>query len=202
MKYRDNVGDEPLFFNLCITITSTTNSVQHSTAQRACLQRTPRPGVRDGRNTHESSFDPRWRKTKRELDEKKETNVKKWKAAYDEKAKPLREFADGDPVWIQDNATKRWTIKGVVVEAVENHDYMVEQSSGRVIRRNRVYLRKRAFWPGAGPPPPATGAPAPIAPAAPPPAAITRNASVAQDVCPIPIAPATRQAQAPPLAVS
>jgi hypothetical protein len=134
--------------------------------------------VRDMVPTHWDSFDPKWRRTWKEMDEAAAANKRKWRAAYDARAKPLREFKGGDAVWVQDHATKRWTIAGRVVEVLPNHDYLVRQCSGRVFRRNRVLLRKRTFWPGPGPTLTAgSRAPAAVAPTPPPSPAAGRSTS-------------------------
>jgi hypothetical protein len=130
--------------------------------------------VKDGVPSHHRSYDPRWRKAFRELDEIAENNKGKLEQRYDSHAKPLQRMPVGTTVWVQHHSTKRWTIPGLIVEALPKHEYMVRQASGRTLRRNRVLLRKRSFVcapmaPGAVP---ATPALPPSRPAlAPPPRA-------------------------------
>jgi hypothetical protein len=116
--------------------------------------------VKDGVPSHHRSYDPRWRKAFRELDEIAENNKGKLEQRYDSHAKPLQQMPVGTTVWVQHHSTKRWTIPGLIVEALPKHEYMVRQASGRTLRRNRVLLRKRSFVcapmaPGAVPATPA-----------------------------------------------
>jgi hypothetical protein len=121
----------------------------------AILRNTPKEGgrspaemlygkaMRDTLPTH--PYTSKWRKAFRELDEVAATTRGKKEAAYDAKAIPLGDLKPGEHVLVQDTMTKRWTITGRVVEALPKRDYLIRQTSGRIVRRNRVLLRKRHF---------------------------------------------------------
>jgi hypothetical protein len=145
--------------------------------------------VRDCIPVHRSSYDSRWRKAFRLLDDTALTRKEQWKQRYDERAKQLGDLKVGDWVWVQHHQDKRWTRPGRVVEILPKREYWIRLASGRMIKRSRVLLKKRSFWPGTGPPDPqilptpppgpgeggrlpeplATRAPTPSAPPTPPP---------------------------------
>ena len=116
---------------------------------------TPRYGGRSpaewvyGRNlkdrlpTHHSAFDPRWQRDWAALDTREETTKRKANARYDGQARAHTPLSPGDPVWVQNHVTQRWTIPGTVLETEDHDAYLVRHDSGRVYRRNRVHLRRR-----------------------------------------------------------
>ena len=53
-------------------------------------------------------------------------------------------------VAIQNDTTKRWDIYGVITEIGPHRRYYVKTTSGRVLTRNRRFLRRRVPW---SPPP-------------------------------------------------
>jgi len=183
-------GDkEPNMDELCTGVCRLRNSAKYGGRSPAELL-LGRP-VRDRVPTHPDAYDPKWRKVLKDMDETAVTNREKARARYDAKSKPLRDFKVGDTVWVQDHATKRWTIKGTVVETMPNHDYLVRQESGRSFTRNRALLRKRTAWVVSPEAPPAAPPPPPAAPQALPGPAPTPPGSPARPATP-PAAPARR----------
>ena len=86
---------------------------------------------------------------------------------YNRTAHPLPRLQPGTHVDLQDPSTKLWQQHGVIVSAGRHRDYQVRLPSGRVLRRNRRFLRPRVMpapvptsAPAPAPTPPTTAAPA------------------------------------------
>ena len=75
---------------------------------------------------------------------------------YNCTAHPLPRLQPGTHVDLQDPSTKLWQQHGVIVSTGRHRDYQVRLPSGRVLRRNRSFLRPRVM-----PTPVQTSAPAP-----------------------------------------
>ena len=76
---------------------------------------------------------------------------------YNQHAKELTEIPIGNRVAIQNPATKMWDIYGTVVALGHHRRYFVKTQSGRVLVRNRRFLRKRilaSVFGGTSDPPP------------------------------------------------
>ena len=58
-------------------------------------------------------------------------------------ARPLPEIGIGSKVAIQNTATRLWDIYGIVTAIGPHRRYFVKTASGRVLVRNRRYLRRR-----------------------------------------------------------
>ena len=102
--------------------------------------------ARDGVPTHHSAYDVKWKQAFRTLDHTAETQRGKLEANYDQRSHRLRPLPSGTPVWVQHNATKRWTMPGTIVESLPKGEYLVRKPSGRILRRNRVFLRERKLF--------------------------------------------------------
>ena len=64
-------------------------------------------------------------------------------ARYDATAHPLPSLTIGTPVAIQNDRTKLWDRSGVVVDVGPHRKYFVRLPSGRILTRNRRFLRRR-----------------------------------------------------------
>ena len=99
--------------------------------------------IRDLLPAHRRAFDPAWQKSADELEKRaalvKEHAVEKYNAT----AKHLPSLKPGDHVVLQDPISKRWERCGVVTETGKHRDYLIKVASGRVLRRNRRFLRRR-----------------------------------------------------------
>ena len=117
------------------------------------LRNTPRP---DGRSpaqvlfghslrscvpAHRSSFASHWLEKTEESEQRAATRSQAVKRAYDSRARPLASLPVGEKVRVQDPISKRWDKVGVVTEAGPSRAYMVKTQAGRVLRRNRRFLR-------------------------------------------------------------
>ena len=65
------------------------------------------------------------------------------KRAYNQHARPLPDLTVGTMVAVQDPGTKYWDIYGVITDIGHHRRYFVKTQSGRVLVRNRRFLRKR-----------------------------------------------------------
>ena len=62
---------------------------------------------------------------------------------YDRHAVPLPEIKVGSHVAIHNNDSKKFDIYGVIVEVGKYRKYVVRTASGRLLVRNRRFIRKR-----------------------------------------------------------
>ena len=127
--------------------------------------------VRDMAPAHRRSFAPCWQRAADELDEATTDQRQAAKERYNQHAADLRDLSVGSQVAIQDPATKRWSRHGVITDVGPHRRYYVRLPSGRVLTRNRRFLRQRYGHaaPDSPPPPRAAGSQGGEPPAAPPP---------------------------------
>ena len=108
------------------------------------------------------------------------------KSAYDRRSKPIGSPALGSPVVVQHPVSRRWEQLGTVVGLGQRRDLLVKLPSGRVLWRNRRFLRP--FPPAAAgrrsPPAPENGPPlpTPTPDALPPPLPMSLSADTARSV--------------------
>ena len=75
-------------------------------------------------------------------DKKAEILRERAKQRYDAHATPLQPLQPGDIVRVQNTATKQWDLLAQVVEeCLRGRSYRVKTESGRVLWRNRRFLR-------------------------------------------------------------
>ena len=91
---------------------------------------------------HRRMYAPQWNEKIREWEKKQSIRAEKAETAYNKKSKDLPELNIGDHVRIQDHESKKWTVTGVITEAKPNRSYNVQLPSGRILWRNRKFLRK------------------------------------------------------------
>ena len=90
---------------------------------------------------HASSFLQVWHDKADEYDRRIATRHEATKSLYDSHARPLPPLNLEDCVRIQDPVTKRWDKAGIVMGVGRSRDYHVKLPSGRVLWRNRRFLR-------------------------------------------------------------
>ena len=61
---------------------------------------------------------------------------------YDQSSRTLPPLHVGDHVLVQDRNSKRWDRAGVITRAGNSRDYEIKMPSGRLVWRNRRFLRK------------------------------------------------------------
>ena len=117
------------------------------------LRNTPRP---DGRSpaqilyghplrshvpAHAKSFAPEWQAKAEECERRAVVRKDAMAKQYDSHAKPLPPIKPDSHVRVQDPVTKRWDRVGVVMGRGKTRDYLIKTSSGRVLWRNRRFIR-------------------------------------------------------------
>ena len=133
---------------------------------RSLLQYRNMPSKRDGRSpaqklfgtplqdtlpAHRRSFAPEWqRSTEEESAEKAEMTEEQSRQYYDQKAHDLKNIDVGSHVAVQNPETKLWDIYGIVSEIGPHRKYYVRTQRGRVLTRNRRFIRKRVDIPIRG----------------------------------------------------
>ena len=91
---------------------------------------------------HHSAYKKAWLEKGAELDQRLEGAQMASKLNYDKTAgRKLRSLPIGQEVLVQDHVSKRWNMSGIVIGIGRNRDYNVRMPSGRVLWRNRRFLR-------------------------------------------------------------
>ena len=98
-----------------------------------------------GERTENSNIRPQWRAAWKAKEEALKCRFARSLERLNEHTRPLQPLTAGDTVFVQNqvgNAPKKWDRSGVVVEVLENDQYLIRiDGSGRVSRRNRRFLR-------------------------------------------------------------
>lgn len=93
---------------------------------------------------HRRCFDLKWQKIDKECDSDENSRLlEKVQQHYNQKAKDLPELSAGNCVSVRDPVTKLWTQYGIIVGTASNRRYLVRMNSGRVLCRNRKFIRRR-----------------------------------------------------------
>ena len=99
--------------------------------------------VQDTLPAHHRAFSHVWQK--RMLDAEKSTLENKERAVeyYNQHAHTLPDIRVGSNVAVHNSETKQWDIYGIVVDVGPYHRYSVKLNSGRILVRNRRFLRRQ-----------------------------------------------------------
>ena len=100
--------------------------------------------MQDALPAHHRAFAPEWQRSAAEVDQQTTSHMEQVTQYYNQHAHTLPHVA------IQNDTTKRWDIYGVITEIGPHRRYYVKTTSGRVLTRNRRFLRRRVPW---SPPP-------------------------------------------------
>lgn len=98
--------------------------------------------VRDTLPAHRRSFTKEWKDQIWKIEAKAARIHARVQERYNASKRPMAPLQVGVHVVLQNPVTKRWDTKGLIVEVGRHRDYMVKLASGRVLRRNRVFLRR------------------------------------------------------------
>uniref|UniRef100_A0A0P4VQ24 RNA-directed DNA polymerase n=2 Tax=Scylla olivacea TaxID=85551 RepID=A0A0P4VQ24_SCYOL len=90
---------------------------------------------------HSVSFTAEWQERTEECDRRAAARTEAVKERYDAHARPLPPLDLGAHVRLQDPVTKRWDKVGVVMGIGKSRDYLVKTTAGRVLWRNRRFIR-------------------------------------------------------------
>ena len=96
--------------------------------------------MRSGVPTHHRAFAAEWQRAADVCDEKA-AEIEKAVRHHDSSARPLSQLKIGSRVDLQDPTTGRWNRIGVIVGIGQRRTFLVRTASGRVLWRNRRYLR-------------------------------------------------------------
>lgn len=90
---------------------------------------------------HHRSFASEWQRAADDCDVTAERLKSKAKQRHDSTARPLPRLHIGGYVDVQDHASGRWDRVGVIVGIGSRRDYLIKMGSGRILWRNRKFLR-------------------------------------------------------------
>ena len=99
--------------------------------------------VQDTLPVHYRAFAPEWQAKMKEIDTRRAKSLEQSKSRYNKIAKPLPDIATGSHVAIQNKETNSFDIYGVVVSVDRFRKYTIKTASGRLLVRNRRFIRKR-----------------------------------------------------------
>ncbi len=99
--------------------------------------------IQDTLPAHRRAFAPQWQTSAEEAERHATSNAEQVEHHYNQHARALPEIGVGSNVAIQNTVTKLWDIYGMVTAIGPHRRYFVKTASGRVLVRNRRYLRRR-----------------------------------------------------------
>ena len=99
--------------------------------------------IQDTLPAHRRSFAPEWQRSVEETDTAAASHLERSESDYNTHARELPELRTGSSVVVQNPSTKLWDIYGVIVDVGPYRRYYVKTMSGRVLVRNRRFLRRR-----------------------------------------------------------
>ena len=99
--------------------------------------------IQDTLPAHHRAFAPEWQHSITEAEDRGRSHLEQVELYYNRHARALPDINVGSNVVVQNHTTKRWDIYGVVVEIGPNRRYSVRTNGGRVLIRNRQFLRRR-----------------------------------------------------------
>ena len=99
--------------------------------------------VQDILPAHRRSFLPQWQLPPQEAIQQAEDTSKLSAAYYNLHAHTLPDIHVGSHVAVQNPQSRLWDIYGIVTEIGPHHRYYIKTTGGRVLIRNRRFLRRR-----------------------------------------------------------
>ena len=99
--------------------------------------------IQDTLPAHRRAFSAEWQRQSTEVEQQTLETTEAMKIAYNQHARPLPDLTVGTMVAVQNPDTKYWDIYGVITDIGHHRRYFVKTQSGRVLVRNRRFLRKR-----------------------------------------------------------
>ena len=99
--------------------------------------------VQDILPAHRRSFLQEWQQKSQDVEEQAKQTLQSSETFYNTHAHPLPDIHIGSNVAIQNSKSKLWDIYGIVTDISPHRKYYVKTSSGRVLVRNRRFLRRR-----------------------------------------------------------
>lgn len=99
--------------------------------------------VQDVVPAHRRNFRPEWQAAAEQAEAAAARRQERVEERYNGRAASLPVLPIGTKVAVQDSTSKRWNRYGEVVEVGANRRYFVKMAGGRVLSRNRRFLRRR-----------------------------------------------------------
>ncbi len=99
--------------------------------------------IQDTLPAHRRSFAPEWQRSATEAESQAQATSDSIETTYNSKARALPEIHAGSRVAVQNHETKRWDTYGTVAEIGPHRRYFIKTQSGRILVRNRRFLRRR-----------------------------------------------------------
>ena len=99
--------------------------------------------IQDTLPAHPKSFSPQYHTNPDRAAEKAQHTQSAAEYYYNRQACPLPEIHVGSQVALQDPRTRLWDSYGVVIRVGQHRQYIVKTESGKVLTRNRRFLRRR-----------------------------------------------------------
>jgi len=99
--------------------------------------------VQDTLPVHRNAFAPEWQTKMKNAETRRSMSLEQTKKCYDQHAKPLPDIGVGNHVAVQNKETNRFDIYGVIVSIDKFRTYVIKTASGRLLTRNRRFIRKR-----------------------------------------------------------
>ena len=103
----------------------------------------PLSPIQDTLPAHHRAFAPEWQRRAEETEAAAASHLAYSENTYNMHARELPEIRTGSCVVIQNPFTKAWDIYGVVVDIGPYRRFNVRTQSGRILTRNRRFIRRR-----------------------------------------------------------
>ena len=111
---------------------------------------------------HRRAFAPQWQQSAEEAEQRALRHKDQAEKYYNQHARDLPELSVGSKVAIQNSHTKLWDVYGTITAIGLYRRYYIKTAGGRVLTRNRRYIRRR--FPVVPPESQHTPQPAPVPP--------------------------------------
>jgi hypothetical protein len=92
---------------------------------------------------HRTPFLPEWQRATAEVEQQATNTQEIVEVTYNQHARPLPMITVGSNMAVQNHNTKQWDIYGIVTEIGPHRRYLVKTQIGRVLARNRRFIRRR-----------------------------------------------------------
>ena len=99
--------------------------------------------IQDTMPAHRKAFLPEWQRTAAEVEKQAINTQETVEHTYNQHAHPLPMITVGSHVAVQSHNTKLWDIYGIVTEVSPHRRYFIKTQSGRMLVRNRRFIRRR-----------------------------------------------------------
>ena len=99
--------------------------------------------VQDHLPAHRRSFAQEWQKASQESEQIYQSSQKQRESTYNKHAHAMEELRIGSRVALQHPRSKLWDVYGTITDVRPHRRYFIKTDTGRVLVRNRRFIRKR-----------------------------------------------------------